>query len=328
MLAHEGTEQMRLLWLRSRQYRTSHLQQAGGQPCQGQVAADPQAQQNAGRQPRDGQPSQRRAAAHPQAQQKASRQPKPAPARAQAVPKPRTAAQIARHERSQKQLRQKHLARKMWASVRIASRLLAWRCRARYNGIPASQLGLFRARIPELLEERGCPLLTSVVALVRGCPPWTLEEGGRCLKSEVLLARHTRAALPTTPTSSAATAQLPPALALVARPPATQLAPPPPPSQPPPSALAAAARAALDACEMQDSRGSKRDALARTPPRPNAAPTLPPSAEPAPKKSARGRGLGSEFAAAAPAAAAPQPLTATSYHPAALAAANPYHLLA
>ena len=61
------------------------------------------------------------------AQQVAGRRPKPAPARAQAVPKPRTAAQLARHERSQKQLRQKHLARKMWASVRIASRLLAWR---------------------------------------------------------------------------------------------------------------------------------------------------------------------------------------------------------
>ena len=45
-------------------------------------------------------------------------------------------------------------------------------------------------------------------------------------------------------------------------------------------------------------------------------------AEPARKKTARG-GLGSAFAAAAPAAAAPQPLTAASYHPAALAAADP-----
>ena len=73
---------------------------------------------------------------------------------------------------------------------------------------------------------------------------------------------------------------------------------------------------------MQDDRGAKRDALARTPPRPAAPPTLPPSAEPARKKPAR-RGLGSAIAAAAPAAAAPQPLTATSYHPAALAAADP-----
>ena len=48
------------------------------------------------------------------------------------MPKPETAAQLARHERSQKQLGQKHLPRpKMWACVRIASRLLAWRGRAR-----------------------------------------------------------------------------------------------------------------------------------------------------------------------------------------------------
>ena len=219
------------------------------------------------------------------AQQVAGRRPKPAPARAQAVPKPRTAAQIARHERSQKQLRQKHLARKMWASVRIASRLLAWRCRARYNGIPASQLGLFRARIPELLEERGCPLLTSVVALVRGCPPWTLEEGGRCLKSEVLLARHTRAALPTTPTSSAATAQLPPALALVARPPATQLAPPrrrasrhprrwpPPPGQPSTPAR----------CRTAEGQSATRL------PAPRPAPTPPPPSPPPPSRHPRSR---------------------------------------
>ena len=208
------------------------------------------------------------------AQQVAGCKPKPAPARAQAVPKPRTAAQIGRRERSQKQLRQKHLARKMWASVRIASKLLAWRCRARYNGILASQLRYFRANIFLLLQERGCPLLTSVVALVRGCPPWTMEEGGggpggrQLAADESARVRASRLArFP---------ASLPPALALVARPPATQLVPPPPPSQPPPSALAAAARAALDACEMQDNRGSKRDALARTPPRPTAAPTLPP----------------------------------------------------
>ena len=134
-------------------------------------------------------------------------------------------------------------------------------------------------------------------------------------------------------TQQYAARQPPPALALAApsppppalaapSPPAPALAAPPPPSQQQPSALAAAARAALDACEMQDGRGSKRDALARTPPRPTAAPTPAPSAEPARKKMAHG-GLGSAFAAAAPAAAAPQPLTATSYHPAALAAADP-----
>ena len=47
-----------------------------------------------------------------------------------------------------------------------------------------------------------------------------------------------------------------------------------------PVALAAAARASLDASEMQDVRGSKRDALARTLPRPAAPPTRPPPADP------------------------------------------------
>ena len=67
-------------------------------------------------------------------------------------------------------------------------------------------------------------------------------------------------------------------------------------------ALAAAARASLDASEMQDVRGSKRDALARTPPRPAAPPTRPPPAEPR-KKTRSGR-LDAAFAAAA---AVPQP---------------------
>ena len=61
----------------------------------------------------------------------ATAKPQPAPARAQAVPKLETAAQLARRERSQIRLRQKHLASKIWASVRVASRLLAWWSRAR-----------------------------------------------------------------------------------------------------------------------------------------------------------------------------------------------------
>ena len=240
------------------------------------------------------------------AQQVAGRRPKPAPARAQAVPKPRTAAQIARHERSQKQLRQKHLARKMWASVRIASRLLAWRIRAHALSCERT----FFVNHPGLCSSMVLGRLMVMPIRV-----------GKLLVQQWPSARARRpppAALPAPPTSSAAAAQLLPAPALAA---------PPPPSQQPHLALAAAARASLDACEMQDDRGAKRDALASTPPRPAAPLTLPPSAEPARKKPAR-RGLGSAIAAAAPAAAAPQPLTATSYHPAALAAANPYHLLA
>ena len=61
----------------------------------------------------------------------ATAKPQPAPARAQAVPKLETAAQLARRERGQIRLRQKHLASKIWASVRVASKLLAWWSRAR-----------------------------------------------------------------------------------------------------------------------------------------------------------------------------------------------------
>ena len=271
MLAHEGTEQMRILWLRSRQHHTSHLQQAGGQPCQGRAAADPQAQQHAGRQPRDGQPSQRRAAAHPQAQQKASRQPKPAAARAQDVPKPATEAQAKRRERSWEQLKQKHLARAL-ARERIARRLRAWCARARVALVSSQQQQQLAPRFD---------FSTGSLAAI-----WPL--------------------------------------ALAAPPPATQLAAPASPSQQPSLALTAAARASLDASEMQDVRGSKRDALARTPPRPAAPPTRPPPAEP--RKKTRGVAtFEAALAAAAPAAAAPQPHTdAATSHTFALSTANPY----
>ena len=275
MLAHEGTEQMRILWLRSRQHHTSHLQQAGGQPCQGRAAADPQAQQHAGRQPRDGQPSQRRAAAHPQAQQKASRQPKPAAARAQDVPKPATEAQAKRRERSWEQLKQKHLARAL-ARERIARRLRAWCARARVALVSSQQQQQLAPRFD---------FSTGSLAAI-----WPL--------------------------------------ALAAPPPATQLAAPASPSQQPSLALAAAARASLDASEMQDVRGSKRDALARTPPRPAAPPTRPPPAEP--RKKTRGvAAFEAALAAASPAAAVPQPPTdAATSHTFALSTANPYQPLA
>ena len=100
-----------------------------------------------------------------------------------------------------------------------------------------------------------------------------------------------------------------------------------PPSQQLTLALAAAARATLDPSELQESRGSKREALARTPP------SAPPPERPPPaesRKKTRGTGaLQAALAAAAPAAAAPQPPTATSpLAPALLADANPFRLLA
>ena len=259
------------------------------------------------------------------AQQVAGLHPKPAPAQAQAVPKPETAAQLARRERSQLQLRQKHLARKMWACVSIASRLLAWRYRARYcpryGHACSMSYGLPWGALPIIMRERRRPLATRVSTLLRGYPP----QRDRATAVRLANARHQQdlaarkppghhpgpplAALPAPPTSSAAAVQ------------------PPPPTQQPPLALVAAARASLDELVMQDDRGSKRDAHARTSP-PAATPSpLPPPAES--RKKTRGAGaMQAALAAAAPAAAAPQPHTATTYHAAALAAANPHHPLA
>ena len=303
------------------------------------------------------------------AQQVAGRRPKPAPARAQAVPKPRTAAQLASRERGQKRLNQKHLARKMWAGVRVASRLLAWLIRARARHVRDACISHVRSLALDGFVERSASLgLRAALSVPPGCDPvgcmgvpaplccrpiligrllvqqWpaTWDDAGIARLAEARRQRPWRPlqppvpALLAPPTSSSAAARPPPALTLAAPPPpaltlaapppATQLAALAPPSQPPPSALAAAARASLDEFEMQDDRGEKRDAHARTPP-PAAAPERPPPAES--RKKTRGSGaVQAALAAAAPAAAAPQPLTATSYHPASLVAANPYHPLA
>ena len=65
----------------------------------------------------------------PEAKQAAGRRAKPAPARAQAVPKQKTAAQLARSERSRERLFQKHLAK----VAKVRPRLQAWLRRARAN---------------------------------------------------------------------------------------------------------------------------------------------------------------------------------------------------
>ena len=167
-------------------------------------------------------------------------------------------------------------------TIRIASRLLAWRRRARARRVDALATMLdelvrktfFAIRVSNrdaavagglLGAARKLPILVGRLVLQQ----WRSARA-RCPRS---------AALPAPSTSSTVAAQPQPALAL---------APPPPPSQPPPSALAAAARATLDACELQDDRGSKRDALTRTPPRPAAPPKPPLPAEP--RKKTRGGG--------------------------------------
>jgi hypothetical protein len=91
--------------------------------------------------------------------QQASRQPagcraKPAPAKAQGVPKRSSAAQLAKKSR---RLNQKHLASKMWACVRVASRLLAWcvRARARTCGLHGGEIERFaQSQIPRLTVGR------------------------------------------------------------------------------------------------------------------------------------------------------------------------------
>ena len=97
LVAERGTSKTKKLFMQKQRIITLHLQSTGGQPSQRRAATGAAAQRDAGRQP--------------------------AP----------TACQLARRERSQKRLRQKHLASKLWACIRVASRLLAWRARASAN---------------------------------------------------------------------------------------------------------------------------------------------------------------------------------------------------
>ena len=249
----------------------------------------------------------------------ATAKPQPAPARARAVPKLETAAQLARRERSQIRLRHKHLASKIWASVRVASRLLAWWSRARAR---RSYCQDRHSRGPALdaFVERSASLGPRAAASTRPGPAFL----GRAMRTKPILVGTLLVqqwpSLPRVPYWFPGEDQWHP-------PPATQLAALAPPSQQPTLALAAAARASLDPSELQESRGSKREALARTPP------SAPPPERPPPaesRKKTRGTGaLQAALAAAAPAAAAPQPPTATSpLAPALLADANPFRLLA
>ena len=94
----------------------------------------------------------------------ATAKPQPAPARARAVPKLETAAQLARRERSQIRLGQKHLASKIWASVRVASRLLAWCSRSRL--VKGSHIGLLAC----FSLQHTFPVLWRVTKVLGHCP--------------------------------------------------------------------------------------------------------------------------------------------------------------
>ena len=126
LVAEQGTSKTKKLFMQKQRIITLHLQSTGGQPSQRRAATGAAAQQNAGR--------------------------RPAP----------TQCQLARRERSQKRLRQKHLASKMWASIRVASRLLAWRARA--CTVPGCKLVHLEGRFqvltkPGLTTNWGCERL-------------------------------------------------------------------------------------------------------------------------------------------------------------------------
>ena len=315
LLCDGNVAKMQRLWLRKQQVMSGTRQQAGGQ-------------------------------ARPKQQSRADR-PGLEPA---AQPKQQTQAQAARRERSRKRLSQKHLAAKLWACVRIAIRLQAWRfratsvgaqprCRERGDQPPTAASALFGADgrfysicggYRRVLQHRLARKL--LPASFPAARPATVAAAVPATVLEAVAAPLMRSA------ATPAFGRLQPAApVLPAPPPAGLLAAPAPPGQQQldPGQLAAAARANLDESELQDNRGSKRVASARTPPpksnpsHPNPA-NQPPPPPPGPKKSRGGAACSAALAAAAPspaaAAAAPQQLiTATTYAAAALAAANPRH---
>ena len=251
----------------------------------------------------------------PEARQAAGRRAKPAPARARVEPKQKTAAQLARSERDRERLRRKHLAK----VAKVAPRLQAWLRRARAN------LEQRRAPAPP-----ATPTRPSVAVPESGAdlPPFRAEVDADPLAPATIYTYLSITKMDAYQDKSfeelrwenyseGNTLE-------AAEPPAE--AQPAPPSQQPSAALVAAARASLDASELQDARGSKRDALARTPP-PAAAPERPPPPADARKRPASrgGAQLEAALARAAPAAAPEvQPITADNYATIAIArAANP-----
>jgi hypothetical protein len=255
--------------------------------------------------------SQIASAGSPQAsQQAAGCQAKPATAGARDVPRAKPKKSAARLAKDQRRLNQKHLASKMWAYVRVASRLRAWSVRARAASRACFGLGASGELdgFVECAASLGLRAAVSATVAYDGglAPPWPAT--GPLRRSPILVGRLLVQQWP----SRRAAAGLPPApapLALAAPPPATQLAPSTPPSQQPPSRpvwnggpLAAAATTTAPAASRP-----KRDVPAASPSRAPAAP-----------KKTRGAAVQAALAAAAP------PITAENYAAHALAAANPH----
>jgi len=260
--------------------------------------------------------SQFASAGAPQAsQQPAGSRAKPATAKAQGVPKQRSPAQRARNSR---RLNQKHLASKMWAYVRVASRMLAWCARARTrcgrHGSEGERIrhALQRQQLDRFVEHAASlGLREAVAATVGDTVAWACRwpAFGLLWRSPILVGRLLAQQWPSR-RAAAGILPDPAPLALAAPPPATQLAPSTPPSQQQPSRpvwnggpLAAAAAPPAPAASRP-----KRDV-----------PAASPSRAPAHPKKTRGVAVQAALAAAAP------PITATNYAAAALAAAaNPH----
>ena len=254
-------------------------------------------------------------AGSPQAsQQAAGCQAKPATARARDVPRAKPKKSAARLAKDRRRLNQKHLASKMWAYARVASRLLAWSVRARVRcALNRAEFGCWaqRANLDKFVERAASLGLREAAATTVGDGGFGelhSSAAGPLRRSPILVGRLLVQQGP-----SRGAARPPPApapLALEAPPPATQLAPSTPPSQQPPSRpvwnggpLAAAATTTAPAASRP-----KRDVPAASPSR----------APAAPKKTRGAAAVQAALAAAAP------PITAENYATYALAAANPH----
>ena len=260
--------------------------------------------------------SQHASAGSPQASQWAAGcQAKPTTAKARDAPKPKRKKSAARLAKDRKRLNHKRLASKVWAFVRVARKLIAWSRRARAN------LERREASTSPVTPTRPSGTVTESAAAL--CPPLLFPQPDGFFTSISVLPFYQDKSFEELRWEhySGGDVQL---VAPPAEPPAA--AQPAPPSQQPSTALVAAARASLDASELQDDRGSKRDALARTPPSASAPERPPPPADARKRPASRGgRQLEAALARAAPAAEPEvQPTTAENYAAHALAAAaNP-----
>eukprot|EP00321_Phaeocystis_globosa_P000015 CAMPEP_0118846688 /NCGR_PEP_ID=MMETSP1162-20130426/92588_1 /TAXON_ID=33656 /ORGANISM="Phaeocystis Sp, Strain CCMP2710" /LENGTH=618 /DNA_ID=CAMNT_0006778873 /DNA_START=60 /DNA_END=1916 /DNA_ORIENTATION=+ len=237
-------------------------------------------------------------------------------AKARDVPKPKRKKSAARLAKDRKRLNHKHLASKVWAFVRVARKLIAWSRRARAN----LERERREASTPPVTPTR--PSVTVTESAAAPCSPLLFPQPEGLFTSITVLPFYQDKSfeeLRWEHYSKGDVRGAPPA-----EPPAA--AQPAPPSQQPSAALVAAARASLDASELQDDRGSKRDPLARTPPSAAAPERPPPPADARKRPASRGGAqLEAALARAAPTAEpGVQPATAENYAAHALAAAaNP-----